>query len=57
MSPPTEWGPPVWTLFHTFAEKINPNKFSELAPQFFFILNEFVHPYLVQIVLNMLPHF
>jgi hypothetical protein len=38
MSPPTEWGPPVWTLFHTFAEKINPNKFSELAPQFFFYI-------------------
>ena len=35
MSPPTAWGPPVWTLFHIFAEKINPDKFSELAPQLF----------------------
>ena len=23
MSPPEVWGPAVWTLFHTFAEKIN----------------------------------
>lgn len=35
MSPPTEWGPPVWTLFHTLAEKINPDKFSEISPQLF----------------------
>jgi len=38
MSPPTEWGPPVWTLFHTLAEKINPDKFSVLSPQLFFFI-------------------
>jgi len=30
-----KWGPPVWTLLHTLAEKINPDKFAELAPQLF----------------------
>ena len=30
-----KWGPPVWTLLHTLAEKINPDKFAELGPQLF----------------------
>ena len=32
MSPPEVWGPPVWTLFHTLAEKIHEDKFNELGP-------------------------
>ena len=27
MSPPEIWGPPIWTLFHTLIEKINPNAY------------------------------
>ena len=38
MSPPTEWGPPVWILFHTLAEKINPDKFSVISQQLFFFI-------------------
>jgi len=29
---PNEWGPPIWTFFHTLAEKIKDEKFSELGP-------------------------
>lgn len=32
---PSKWGPPVWNLFHTMAEKIKEDRFSELAPQLF----------------------
>ena len=35
MPAPTIWGPPTWTLLHTFAEKINENEFSKLMPQLF----------------------
>lgn len=35
MSPPTVWGPPVWTLFHTLSEKINPNAYNAvIGPMF-----------------------
>jgi len=27
MSPPEVWGPPVWRLFHTLIEKMNPNAY------------------------------
>ena len=33
-----KWGPPVWTLLHTLAEKINPDKFAEIGPQLFVII-------------------
>ena len=29
---PEGWGPPTWTLFHTLAEKINPDNFNQLFP-------------------------
>ena len=32
---PSVWGPPIWTLFHTLAEKINPDKFQMLFPELF----------------------
>ena len=35
MSPPSVWGPPVWTLFHTLIEKINP-QYNNIAPQLFY---------------------
>jgi hypothetical protein len=34
MSPKT-WGPPIWTLFHTLAEKIKEDKFNSVGPQVF----------------------
>lgn len=27
MSPPEIWGPPIWRLFHTLIEKMNPNAY------------------------------
>ena len=27
---PEQWGPPVWTLFHTLAQKIRPDRFSKI---------------------------
>ena len=35
---PNDWGPPIWTMFHTMAEKINPEKFRELIPQIIFFI-------------------
>jgi len=32
---PNQWGPPIWTFFHTLAEKINEDKFQELFPLLF----------------------
>ena len=39
MSPET-WGPPIWTLFHTLAEKINEDKFNIIAPELFFFIKK-----------------
>jgi hypothetical protein len=30
---PNQWGPPIWTLFHTLADKIKEDKFAILKPQ------------------------
>ena len=35
MSPPEVWGPAVWSLFHTLAEKINEEAYVSIAPQLF----------------------
>jgi len=35
MSPPEVWGPPVWSLFHTLAERMNDNMYHMIAPQLF----------------------
>lgn len=35
---PNQWGPPIWTLFHTLAEKIKEDKFSVIGPQVFSII-------------------
>ncbi len=35
MSPPEIWGPAVWTLFHTLAEKLNPNAYNQVIPSLF----------------------
>jgi hypothetical protein len=35
MSPPEVWGPAVWTLFHTLAEKINEENNTALVQQAF----------------------
>jgi len=35
MSPPTTWGPPVWTLFHTLAEKITDIGYHSIGNQLF----------------------
>ena len=32
---PNNWGPPIWMLFHSLAEKIKEEKFSEVGPQLF----------------------
>ena len=38
MSPPEVWGPAVWTLFHTLAEKLNPNAYNQVVPSLFGII-------------------
>jgi hypothetical protein len=35
MSPPEIWGPAVWTLFHTLAEKLNPDAYNQVVPSLF----------------------
>jgi len=35
MSPPEVWGPAVWSLFHTLAEKINERAYPHLFPSLF----------------------
>ena len=35
MSPPEVWGPAVWTLFHTFAEKINDEAYPYVTHSLF----------------------
>lgn len=35
---PNQWGPPIWTLFHTLAEKIKEDKFSVVGPQVFALI-------------------
>jgi hypothetical protein len=30
MSPPEVWGPPIWTFFHTLAEKVNDEQFDKI---------------------------
>lgn len=38
MSPPEVWGPAVWSLFHTLAEKLQPNAYSQVVPSLFGII-------------------
>lgn len=37
---PNNWGPPIWMLFHSLAEKIKEEKFSEIGPQVFFMIKK-----------------
>jgi hypothetical protein len=38
MSPPEIWGPPIWTLFHTLSEKINPHLYTQVINSMFGII-------------------
>jgi len=38
MPPPEVWGPAVWTLFHTLAEKIREDLYPYISPQLFNII-------------------
>ena len=38
MSPPEVWGPPIWTLFHVLAEKINERAYPFYAGQLFGVI-------------------
>ena len=35
MSPPEVWGPAVWTLFHTLAERVSDNAYPVIYKQLF----------------------
>lgn len=35
MSPPEVWGPPIWTLFHTLIEKMNPYAYPQVIGSMF----------------------
>lgn len=37
---PNNWGPPIWMLFHSLAEKIKEEKFSEVGPQLFSMIKK-----------------
>ena len=37
---PNKWGPPIWMLFHSLAEKIKDEKFSQVGPQLFFMIKK-----------------
>ncbi len=37
---PAQWGPPVWALLHTMAEKINESYFPEIATPMFQIISQ-----------------
>jgi len=32
---PEQWGPPIWTLFHTLIEKINDDNYSKIGQELF----------------------
>jgi hypothetical protein len=38
MSPPEVWGPPIWTLFHVLAEKINEHAYPFFMSQLFQVI-------------------
>jgi hypothetical protein len=38
MSPPEVWGPPVWTLFHTLAEKIKEDVPTQIFEKMFLLI-------------------
>ena len=38
MSPPEVWGPPIWTFFHTLAEKVNEEYFLNIKTSLFFFI-------------------
>ncbi len=38
MSPPEVWGPPIWTFFHTLAEKVNEEYFLTIRNSLFFFI-------------------
>ena len=38
MSPPEVWGPPIWTFFHTLAEKVNEEYFLSIKNTLFFFI-------------------
>ena len=38
MSPPSVWGPPIWLLFHTLAEKIHEDQYNKLIPTLFMFI-------------------
>jgi hypothetical protein len=35
---PEQWGPPIWTLFHTLVQRIKEEKYTELGPHLFFYI-------------------
>jgi hypothetical protein len=38
MAPPETWGPPIWTLFHTLIEKLNPKAYTAVIGSLFNII-------------------
>jgi hypothetical protein len=37
---PKDWGPPIWMLFHTMAEKVNEADFENIGPQMFNMIKQ-----------------
>jgi hypothetical protein len=54
MPPPEVWGPAVWTLFHTLAEKINVNAYPAVFPSLFNMIIKISHLSEIQSVITSL---
>ena len=37
---PSHWGPPIWALFHTMAEKVKEESFQLIGPQLFNLIKQ-----------------
>ena len=37
---PSDWGPPIWSLFHTMAEKVKEEHFDSMGPQMFNLIKQ-----------------
>ena len=58
MSPPEIWGPPIWTLFHVLAERINENAYPFIYNSLFnYILRILIQIILINVSLLLMEKF
>jgi hypothetical protein len=37
---PNQWGPPIWTFFHTLAARIRDDSYQQVGPQIFILISK-----------------